>query len=90
MGYCFVPECNHEQESHTFSGPLDYPIYRFRLIREEDGRPRFVEVQKFWYHGNMRTNSPLYFETIPGDSDCFFFSFFFPHFIEHFILFFMF
>ena len=46
MGYCFVPECNHAQESHTCEFFLNFfPIF---------AGPRFVEIQKFCYHGNVR------------------------------------
>ena len=44
MDYCFVPECNHAQESQT--------CQFFIIISAILTGPRFVEIQKFCYHGN--------------------------------------
>ena len=49
MGYRFVPECNHAQESQTFQF--------FIIISTIFTGPRFVEIHKFCYHGNVRFSS---------------------------------
>ena len=45
MGYRFVPECNDAQGSHTFSHVFVFPAIFVG--------PRFVEIQKLSYRGNM-------------------------------------
>ena len=45
MDYCFVPESNHAQESQT--------CQFFIIISAILTGPRFVEIQKFCYHGNV-------------------------------------
>ena len=45
MGYRFVPECNHTQESHTCQ------LFRFFLSAIFEG-PRVVEILKFCCHSN--------------------------------------
>ena len=46
MGYHFVPECNHTQKSCM---PNCF-VFFFPAIF---ARPRLVEIQKFYYHGNV-------------------------------------
>ena len=43
VGYRFVPECNHAQESHFL---CVFPIFAIFT------GPQFFETQKFSYHGN--------------------------------------
>ena len=47
MDYRFYPECNQAQESHIHQ--------LFVFFNVAFARPRFVEIQKFCYHGNMAT-----------------------------------
>ena len=47
MDYRFHPECNQVQESHTHQ--------LFAFFNVAFAGPRFVEIQKFCYHGNMAT-----------------------------------
>ena len=46
MGYHLVRECNHAQESYTCQ------IFRF-YISAIFAWSRFVDIQKFCYHGNV-------------------------------------
>ena len=48
LGYHFVPECNHAQESCM---PNFFVSVLF-FFPDIFARPRFVEIQKFCYHGN--------------------------------------
>ena len=45
MGYCFVPECNHTQESHKCQ------FFSFLFFAAIFAGAEFVKIQKFWYHG---------------------------------------
>ena len=51
MGYCFVPECNHAQERlHTRHFLFVFFFFFFAIFVG----PRFVEIQEFCYHGNVK------------------------------------
>ena len=63
MGPRFVRECNHVQESHTrqffFLPYLQHRGLQFFFCHTVP-TPRFVDIQKFCYHGNVAMTSSVY------------------------------
>jgi len=57
MGYHFVPECNHAQESHK------YQFLPFLFPAIFNG-PQFVEIQKFCYYGKVTKRLLLFIKTV--------------------------